>query len=98
HRHTFDLTTSSRTDENNISGSDMEIGTETGGVGRMTRLAVLIDADNAQASLATELLEEIARYGTATVKRAYGDWTTTDLKGWKAELHRHAIQPIQQFR
>ena len=46
----------------------------------MTRLAVLIDADNAQASLATELLEEIARYGTATVKRAYGDWTTDHLK------------------
>lgn len=63
----------------------------------MTRLAVLIDADNAQASLATELLEEIARYGTATVKRAYGDWTTDYLKGWKNELHRHAIQPIQQF-
>lgn len=63
----------------------------------MTRLAVLIDADNAQASLATELLEEIARYGTATVKRAYGDWTTDYLKGWKSELHRHAIQPIQQF-
>ena len=66
--------------------------------GSMTRLAVLIDADNAQASLIKELLEEVARYGTATVKRAYGDWTTTNLKGWKAELHRHAIQPMQQFR
>ncbi len=64
----------------------------------MARLAVLIDADNAQASLTRELLEEVARYGTATVKRAYGDWTTTNLKGWKAELHRHAIQPMQQFR
>jgi uncharacterized LabA/DUF88 family protein len=64
----------------------------------MTRLAVLIDSDNAQASLIKELLEEVARYGTATVKRAYGDWTTTNLKGWKAELHRHAIQPMQQFR
>lgn len=64
----------------------------------MVRLAVLIDADNAQASLIKELLEEVARYGTATVKRAYGDWTTTNLKGWKAELHRHAIQPTQQFR
>lgn len=64
----------------------------------MTRLAVLIDSDNAQSSLIKELLEEVARYGTATVKRAYGDWTTTNLKGWKAELHRHAIQPMQQFR
>lgn len=64
----------------------------------LTRLAVLIDADNTQASLTKELLEEVARYGTATVKRAYGDWTTPNLKGWKEELHRHAIQPMQQFR
>jgi len=64
----------------------------------VTNLAVLIDADNAQASLVKELLDEGARYGTATVKRAYGDWTTTKLKGWKGELHRHAIQPMQQFR
>jgi uncharacterized LabA/DUF88 family protein len=62
-----------------------------------TRLAVLIDADNATASLATELLEEIARYGTPTIKRAYGDWTTQQLAGWKDELLRHAIQPVQQF-
>jgi uncharacterized LabA/DUF88 family protein len=62
-----------------------------------TRLAVLIDADNTTASLATELLEEIAKYGTPTVKRAYGDWTTQHLVGWKEELLRHAIQPVQQF-
>lgn len=61
------------------------------------RLAVLIDADNAQASLAAELLGEISRYGVATTKRAYGDWTTTNLKGWKEVLHKLAIQPIQQF-
>lgn len=61
-------------------------------------LAVLIDADNAQASVIFELLAEVARYGTATVKRAYGDWTTTNLVGWKEVLHVHAIQPIQQFR
>jgi uncharacterized LabA/DUF88 family protein len=61
------------------------------------RLAVLIDADNAQASLASELLAEISRYGTASVKRAYGDWTTPNLRTWKDHLHRHAIQPIQQF-
>jgi uncharacterized LabA/DUF88 family protein len=62
-----------------------------------TRLAVLIDADNSTASVTPELLEEIAKYGTPTVKRAYGDWTTTNLASWKDELHRHAIQPIQQF-
>ena len=62
-----------------------------------TRLAVLIDSDNTTASLTTELLEEIAKYGTPTIKRAYGDWTTQNLAGWKDELLRHAIQPVQQF-
>ncbi|RMD00204.1 NYN domain-containing protein [Aquitalea palustris] len=61
------------------------------------KLAVLIDADNAQASLTAELLAEVAKYGTAIVKRAYGDWTTTQLKSWKEVLHKHAIHPIQQF-
>jgi len=62
-----------------------------------TRLAVLIDSDNTTANLTTELLEEIAKYGTPTIKRAYGDWTTQNLVGWKKELLRHAIQPVQQF-
>jgi uncharacterized LabA/DUF88 family protein len=62
-----------------------------------TPLAVLIDSDNTTASLTTELLEEIAKYGTPTVKRAYGDWTTQNLVGWKDQLLRHAIQPVQQF-
>ena len=61
-------------------------------------LAVLVDADNAQASVMTELLAEVAGYGTATVKRAYGDWTTPNLASWKDVLHVHAIQPVQQFR
>lgn len=61
------------------------------------KLAVLIDADNAQASIVGELLAEVSRYGTASVKRAYGDWTTTNLKGWKDVLHKMAIQPMQQF-
>lgn len=61
------------------------------------RLAVLIDADNASAAVTKELLEEVAKYGTLTVKRAYGDWTTQNLVGWKDHLHRHAIQPMQQF-
>jgi uncharacterized LabA/DUF88 family protein len=61
------------------------------------KLAVLIDADNAQASIIQELLAEVSRYGTATIKRAYGDWTTQNLKSWKEVLHKLAIQPIQQF-
>jgi hypothetical protein len=60
-------------------------------------LAVLNDADNAPANAIAELLEEVSRYGTATVKRAYGNWTTPQLGGWKEYLHLHAIQPIQQF-
>jgi uncharacterized LabA/DUF88 family protein len=63
----------------------------------VTRLAVLIDADNASAAVVKEVLEEVAKFGTATVKRAYGDWTTQNLVGWKEHLHRHAIQPMQQF-
>jgi uncharacterized protein (TIGR00288 family) len=62
-----------------------------------SRLAVLIDADNTSASHASALLSEVARYGVPTVKRAYGDWTTQQLVRWKDELHRHAIQPVQQF-
>lgn len=61
------------------------------------RLAVLIDADNASASVAREVLEEVAKFGVVTVKRAFGDWTTQNLVGWKAQLHRYAIQPVQQF-
>jgi hypothetical protein len=62
-----------------------------------SRLAVLIDADNTSARHAGDLLEEIAKYGAASVKRAYGDWTSQRLVGWKEELNRHAIQPMQQF-
>jgi uncharacterized LabA/DUF88 family protein len=61
------------------------------------KLAVLIDADNAQPSIVDALLIEIANYGTASVKRIYGDWTAPGLKGWKEVLLRHSIQPIQQF-
>lgn len=61
------------------------------------KLAVLIDADNAQPGLAEGLLAEVARYGTAHVKRAYGDWTDNHLRGWKDRLLELSIQPIQQF-
>jgi uncharacterized LabA/DUF88 family protein len=66
--------------------------------GTAYKLAVLIDADNAQPSIIEELLAEIAKYGTANVKRIYGDWTGSHLKGWKEVLLKHSIQPIQQFR
>ena len=62
------------------------------------KLAVLIDADNAQPSIVEPLLAEIAKYGTANVKRIYGDWTGSQLKGWKEVLLVQSIQPIQQFR
>jgi len=61
------------------------------------RLAVLIDADNAPAAIAEGLFEEIAKYGVATAKRIYGDWTVPQLGGWKKVLLDHSIQPIQQF-
>jgi uncharacterized LabA/DUF88 family protein len=61
------------------------------------KLAVLIDADNAQPRIVDGLLVEIANYGTASVKRIYGDWTGPGLKGWKEVLLQHSIQPMQQF-
>lgn len=61
-------------------------------------LAVLVDADNAQPAIVEALLAEIAKYGVASVKRIYGDWTTPQLNGWKQVLLQHSIQPIQQFR
>ncbi len=62
------------------------------------RLAVLIDADNASASVIGDILAEVSKLGTASVKRVYGDFTTSSLQGWKAVLAEHAIQPVQQFR
>ena len=61
------------------------------------RLAVLIDADNAQASIIEGLLAEIARYGIASVKRIYGDWTSPHTAKWKKSLLKHSINPVQQF-
>lgn len=61
------------------------------------KLAVLIDADNAIADVIEPLLKEVAKYGTAHVKRIYGDWTNPNLNKWKSKLVDFAIQPIQQF-
>jgi uncharacterized LabA/DUF88 family protein len=66
--------------------------------GQAQKLAVLIDADNAQPSIVEGLLSEIAKYGTANVKRIYGDWTGSHLKSWKDVLLLYSIQPMQQFR
>jgi len=65
--------------------------------GQQKNLAVLIDADNTSPSIVEPLFAEIAKYGIATVKRIYGDWTSPRLKGWKEVLLDYAIHPIQQF-
>jgi uncharacterized LabA/DUF88 family protein len=62
------------------------------------RLAVLIDAENAQLAILPELMAEIAKKGSATVKRVYGDFTSQALASWREQLLAHSIQPIQQFR
>jgi uncharacterized LabA/DUF88 family protein len=61
------------------------------------KLAVLIDADNAQSVNIEGLLDEVSKYGRASIKRIYGDWTNSHLRSWKEKLLDHAIQPIQQF-
>lgn len=61
------------------------------------RLAVLIDAENASPATAEPLMAEVAKYGVAHVKRAYGDWTGPMLNGWKQHLLTLSIQPVQQF-
>jgi NYN domain-containing protein/OST-HTH/LOTUS domain-containing protein len=62
------------------------------------KIAMLIDGDNAQAGLLSKMLVEAARYGQVTVRRIYGDWTTSNMNSWKETLNFHAFQPIQQFR
>jgi len=64
---------------------------------RSSRLAVLIDAENASPSVADALFDEVARHGEASVRRAYGDFTGSRLKTWTSILAKHAIQPQQQF-
>ncbi len=61
------------------------------------RLAVLIDADNIPYSNVKGIMEEIAKYGTPTFKRIYGDWTKPTVSGWKNILLQNAITPIQQY-
>jgi uncharacterized protein (TIGR00288 family) len=60
-------------------------------------IALLIDADNSPAGAIQKIFAELARHGKVNIRRAYGNWTSTHLRGWAAALHEHAIQPIQQF-
>lgn len=64
---------------------------------RSPRLAVLIDADNASARIASGLFEEIAKIGEASVRRIYGDFSNTRLRSWSEILSTHAIMPHQNF-
>ena len=62
------------------------------------KIAILIDGDNAQANLLPQTLVEAGKYGLVTVRRIYGDWTTSSMNSWKDVLNYHAVQPVQQFR
>jgi len=59
------------------------------------RLALLIDGDNAQAALLPQMLTEVNKYGMATIRRVYGDWTEPQMKGWKEALNVYALQLVQ---
>lgn len=61
------------------------------------KIAVLIDADNAQCSKMNSILDEVSAHGHVVIKRAYGDWSSEYLKNWKSTLNELAIQPVQQF-
>lgn len=61
------------------------------------KIALLIDADNVSHNKIGEMLAELSKYGTANIRRAYGNWASDGLKGWKDKLHDFAIRPIQQF-
>lgn len=60
-------------------------------------IAILIDGDNAQASLIKEIISEVSKYGKATIRRIYGDWTTPQMNSWKETLNEYSINPIQKF-
>ena len=60
-------------------------------------IAVLIDGDNAQAKLIKEIIEEVSKYGKATIRRIYGDWTNNQMNSWKEIINQYSINPIQKF-
>src|SRR2546423_9802186 len=64
---------------------------------KMNRIALLVDGDNAQPRMLNLVLEEASKYGKATIRRVYGDWTTTHMNNWKSHLNELAFNPIQKF-
>ena len=60
-------------------------------------IAVLIDGDNAQAKLIKEIIEEVSKYGKATIRRIYGDWTNNQMNSWKEIINQYSINPVQKF-
>ncbi|MBE9115815.1 NYN domain-containing protein [Lusitaniella coriacea LEGE 07157] len=62
-----------------------------------SKIALLIDADNAPASKIEAIISEIAKYGVTNIRKAYGNWKNSSLKGWEDNLHEFAIRPVQQF-
>src|SRR5215211_4225237 len=80
-----------------VEGIITDMATQTFSNGRQ-KIAILIDGDNAQSSLLPQMLVEAGRHGQVTVRRIYGDWTTSSMNSWKEILNFHAFQPIQQFR
>ncbi|QFU77178.1 NYN domain-containing protein [Halioglobus maricola] len=61
------------------------------------KIALFIDADNAPASKFEDVLSEVAKYGVVTIRKAYGNWKKSSIKGWEDLLHEYAIQPVQQY-
>ncbi|WP_330444186.1 NYN domain-containing protein [Flavobacterium sp. C4GT6] len=60
-------------------------------------IAVLIDGDNAQPKLIQAIIEEVSKYGKATIRRIYGDWTTPQMNGWKEVINQYSFNPVQKF-
>ncbi len=65
--------------------------------GANRNIALLIDADNISHSAIAGMIAELSKYGTANIRRSYGDWIAASMKGWREKLHEFAIRPIQQF-
>jgi len=61
------------------------------------KIAMFIDADNAPAKKIEKIISELAKYGAVSIRKAYGNWKSSSIKGWEENLHEYAIQPIQQF-
>ena len=64
---------------------------------KTNKIAILVDGDNAQAKLLKPILEEVSKYGKATIRRIYGDWTIPQMNSWKEKLNDLSFNPIQKF-